>query len=144
MHLGRTSFVLDHITRRAGGPVFRELMRRGTTLLVAAGAGLLLACGAAAQQQFSPQVSVYSTYFVADERAFASLEELRAYLLAASNDFYSVDVRDCAAKDRVPEVLQMMRDVVSERAARRGQNDTFAFFLGTSWPPACAPERPNR
>ena len=82
-------------------------------------AGLPLVFGAVAQPTATPEVLLYSTYFVADGMPFESIEELRTYLLVAKNDFFNLGIRDCAAKDRVEELRRMMTEVISERAARR-------------------------
>jgi hypothetical protein len=69
---------------------------------------------------------------------FESIAELRVYLLNASNDFFSIAVRDCAAKGRVEELSRMMTEVIGKRAQR--SNREFAYQFGVGWPPGCAPD----
>ena len=59
-------------------------------------------------------------HFVADGMPFESMEELRTYLLAASNNGFKLSTRDCAANDQ-RELMRVMKEVISERAARRNQ-----------------------
>ena len=76
------------------------------------------------------------TYFVADEMPFESLGELRTYLLTASNDFFNIWIGDCAAKDRVEELMRMMTEVIAERAARTKKSPSIYQF-GIGAPPEC-------
>src|SRR5688572_26719552 len=82
-------------------------------------------------------VRLYPTHFEADGVRFESIDELRAYLLAAPNDFFNIDLRDCAAKDRVPELWGVMHEVLGERTARSGKTP-MPYDAGTSWPAGCA------
>ena len=80
-------------------------------------------------------VLLYSTHFEADATRFELMEDLRTYLLAASNDFFNVAIRDCAASDRVLELTRVMGEVISERFARRGEDGPYEF--GVNSPPEC-------
>jgi hypothetical protein len=104
-------------------------------VLVAAGL-LVVALGAAGQARLTPQVYVYATHFVADQMRFESIEELRTYLLDASNDFFSLRIQVCAAKDRVQELSRMMQEVIAARAARRNQSG-MPYNFGVGSPPEC-------
>ena len=105
--------------------------------MVAVAASAAIALGALGQQGGTPQVYVYATYFMADGRTFGSIEELRNYLLAAPNDFFSIFIADCAGKDHVEELQRMMTKVISERAKQRNQ-DNFVYQFGVGSPPGCA------
>ena len=81
-------------------------------------------------------VMLFSTHFEVDGMRFESTEDLRTYLLAASNDFLNIAIQDCAASDRVRELWRVMAEVISERFARRKEENKFYEF-GISSPPAC-------
>ena len=112
-----------------------------TTALVTV--ALLAVSGALAQEKPTPEVLIYSTYFVADGMRFGSIQELRAYLLAATNEFAELSLRDCAAKDLVEEVERMMNEVITERAARRNQPH-YNYIFGIGSPPECPWKRGTR
>ena len=81
-------------------------------------------------------VLLYSTHFEADGMRFEAMQDLRAYLLAAPNDFFNMAIRDCAARDRALEArARVMGEVISERFASRGQQTPYNF--GVSSPPGC-------
>jgi len=83
----------------------------------------------------SREVQLYVTHFEADGMRFESLEDLRTYLLSAPNDFFALTIRDCAASDRVQELMRIMLEVLSKRFVGRGAPQAYEF--GVSSPPQC-------
>jgi hypothetical protein len=81
-------------------------------------------------------VMLFETHFEVDGMRFESTEDLRTYLLGASNDFLNIEIKDCAASDRVRELWRVMAGVISERFARRKEENKFYEF-GIASPPAC-------
>jgi len=72
-------------------------------------------------------VLLFVTYFEVDGMRFESIEDLRTYLLSASSDFMNLDIRDCAARDRVQQLMRVMQEVISDRFARRNQQADYEF-----------------
>ena len=70
-------------------------------------------------------------YFEADGMRFGSLEELRKYLSNAPNDFYSIFIRDCAAKGREQELKNAIFGVLLERRTRRGEEGPVNLRFGS-------------
>jgi hypothetical protein len=83
----------------------------------------------------SREVLLYVTHFEADGMRFESMEELRTYLLSAPNDFLGLTIRDCAARDRVQELVRIMKEVLSQRFVGRAEQRPYEF--GVSSPPQC-------
>lgn len=103
-------------------------------------AGVLVALAlpplSGALAQGTPRVLLFPTYYVADGMPFESIDALRTYLLTATNDFYALSIRDCAASGRVEELSRVMMEVIGERAARKGQSQMPINF-GVDSPPGC-------
>jgi hypothetical protein len=87
--------------------------------------GLLASWAVCAQTN---EVQVYSTHLEADSMRFESVDELRACLLTAPRDFFGIFFRDCAAKDRWPELMAVIHEVLAPRFAERNQELTVGQY----------------
>jgi hypothetical protein len=90
--------------------------------------GVLLTCSVVGQDN---TVQVYSTYVEADGMRFASLDELRTYLLSAPKEFFGIHVRDCAAKSREQEVATVVAEVLFKRLAQKRQGPIVQFEMSS-------------